>query len=202
MSKLHCIVNGPLQVNTYVLGIDEKTCYVIDPGHDYEKINKYIKRHDLDVKAILLTHGHFDHFGGANDLVNDYHCPLYIHPLDKELIIDEELNYSKSFSKILRFRGEIKNIMELNDANLRIFHTPGHSAGGVIIQILDSKSLLTGDTLFAQDIGRVDLYGASKDAMNESLLFIKTLPDDLSIHPGHEESSTLLFEKKYNRYLQ
>lgn len=192
-------VNSYIGVNTYLVGDD--TCYIIDPGSDGKIIAKKVQENFKGVKAILLTHAHIDHILSVDYLADLFHCPIYLHSGDLEYV-----NGSYSSNYMIRdFLVEIKNpisdVLTLNDPNIRIYETPGHSKGSVCFHFLKEKLLFTGDTLFAFSIGRVDLPGGSQKEMWASLRFLKTLDDDLIVHPGHEESSSIGLEKKRNYYL-
>ena len=201
MRKMFCIVNGRLEVNTYVIG-DENGCYIIDPGFDGKRISSYVDRRYEKVLGILLTHGHFDHIGAVDELAKKYNCPVYLHPGDYELIQDDDLNYSKSFNYKIILRSPLTDIMELNDPNIEVLHTPGHSRGSVCIYFKEEKTLFSGDTLFERSIGRTDLYGSNQDDMAESLIDIfNTYEDDVKVYPGHDVMTTIGFEREHNPYI-
>ncbi len=197
--KIECMPGGMIQENTYIVPVDD-VCYIIDPGFGAERIIRYVDQNYQGVKAILLTHGHFDHVGAVDALVTRYQCPVYLHPDDYSFVHNvsghgEDLGY-RTILKTPLLHPE-----ELNDNNVIWIHTPGHSPGSGCYLFQKEKALFSGDTLFAVDIGRVDLPGGSWRMMSESLRKLKDLPDDLILYPGHEESSTVGQEKKTNQYL-
>lgn len=199
-----------MEVKSFALGTYQTNCYVltqgnqviiIDPSAKGEVIAKSIDA-DKEVLAILLTHGHFDHFGGAQYLLDRYKCPIYIHEDDIELLEDPEKNYSMQLNITLKKDVLILNegMMQIGPFVISVLHTPGHSEGSVSFHIEDA--LFAGDLIFKMSIGRTDLYGGNERQMMKSLKMIKTFSNNLIIYPGHGPKTTLDFEKKYNPFLQ
>jgi hydroxyacylglutathione hydrolase len=191
---------GPYQTNCYVLTQGNQVI-IIDPSAKGEVIAKSIDS-DKEVLAILLTHGHFDHFGGAQYLLDHFKCPIYIHEDDVELLEDPQKNYSMELNLTLKKDVLILNegIMQIGPFMISVLHTPGHSEGSVSFHIEDA--LFAGDLIFKMSIGRTDLYGGNERQMMKSLKMIKTFSDNLIIYPGHGPKTTLDFEKKYNPFLK
>jgi hydroxyacylglutathione hydrolase len=191
---------GPYQTNCYVLTQGNQVI-IIDPSAKGEVIAKSIDS-DKEVLAILLTHGHFDHFGGAQYLLDHFKCPIYIHEDDVELLEDPQKNYSMELNLTLKKDVLILNegIMQIGPFMISVLHTPGHSEGSVSFHIEDA--LFAGDLIFKMSIGRTDLYGGNERQMMKSLKIIKTFSDNLIIYPGHGPKTTLDFEKKYNPFLK
>lgn len=204
---LERLVVGPFEVNCYIFG-DKKTkeILVIDPGDDFPLIWDRISESEYQVKGIVLTHGHADHIGAVTELKNKTLAPIYIHPEDKDMLPDPKLNRSIYFGfsvtsppadKILK-EGDMLQIGELN---LKVIHTPGHTPGGICLEY--DKILFTGDTLFAGSIGRTDFPGSSFQTLINSIKKkILTLPDEITIYPGHGPSSTIGEERVNNPFLQ
>ena len=194
--KLDILPIGLYAENTYVLH-NKKHVLVIDPGRFASEISGYIGP-DETVDGILLTHGHEDHTGAADDLADLYHCDVYMHPDDKPLVDPAGARFGYCdpvYTPLKPLEGDMKvGIFDLN-----VYHTPGHTAGSVCIRI--RGIMFTGDTLFAGDIGRTDLYSGDEETMLKSLQLFKTLPHDLQIFPGHGPSSTIGRELKSNMYL-
>lgn len=193
------VYNSYIGENTYLIGDDE--CYVIDPGSDGKKIDKEIQKNFKGVKAILLTHAHLDHIMSVDYLVDIYHCKVYMSPKDQAYV---DGSYSTNYmmrNAIVTLKCETTDIYTLPDKNVLVYETPGHSKGSVCLHFVNEQILFTGDTLFYMSIGRTDLPGGSQKEMIQSLRFIKTLPDNLKVYPGHEQTSILEFEKKHNMYL-
>lgn len=194
--KLKIIMNGPLLVNTYIIGDTHQPCYVIDPGSDFLMISRYIKLHHTGIQAILLTHGHYDHIGAVNELVEQYHCKVYAHPLEMEIAKNPRLNYSSQFGGRYRVQDEISDIFTLQDPNIEIFHTPGHTKGSISILMKNEKLLFSGDTLFKNSVGRTDLFSGNEGALQKSLAFLLSLKEDLLVYPGHDEFTTIESERQ------
>ncbi len=196
-----------LLANTYVISDKDKNAIVIDPSKDNDGVINYLEKHDLILKAILLTHGHFDHMRGVNRLVNKYHVPLYIHYEDEKNLKDSYLNCSDMGDEeiiveqtpILIKDGDELNI--LSEGPIRVIHTPFHTKGSVCYYLKDNNWLITGDTLFKMSIGRDDLPGSIPSKRRESLNKIMILPKETKIFPGHGPNSVLEMELMLNRFL-
>ena len=196
-----------LLANTYVISDKDKNAIVIDPSKDNDGVINYLEKHDLILKAILLTHGHFDHMRGVNRLVNKYHVPLYIHYEDEENLKDSYLNCSDMGDEkiiveqtpILIKDGDELNI--LSEGLIKVIHTPFHTKGSVCYYLKDNNWLITGDTLFKMSIGRDDLPGSIPSKRRESLNKIMILPKETKIFPGHGPNSVLEMELMLNRFL-
>lgn len=184
--------------NSYVLH-DQKHVLLIDPGRYASEIRKRIGK-DECVDAIALTHGHEDHTGAVDDLVDVYHCPVFLDEKDLPLVDPAnagKLGYSAPvYAEITPW----KETTEAGFFTLHIMETPGHTAGSVCIRY--RNLLFTGDTLFAGDIGRTDLYSGSEAEMMQSLQKFRKMPHDLQVFPGHGPSSTIGRELSVNPYLQ
>ncbi|MDD3237885.1 MAG: MBL fold metallo-hydrolase [Candidatus Gastranaerophilales bacterium] len=200
---------GVFGVNTYVL-IDEKSkeALIIDLGGDFEKINKYIKEQNANLKFILNTHGHFDHIMGDVDVQTDkIKVPVYMHKDD----LDHAENISQTV-KDLGFADEWKKItidhfldensdIKLGNIPIKIFHTPGHTKGGVSYLIEDK--VFVGDTLFNNSIGRTDFaYGDFNTLINSIKTKLMPLDNNITVYPGHGPSTTIGEERLHNPYLQ
>lgn len=195
--------------NTYLL-IDNDKCVVIDPSVNNDGIINYIKNHSLSLKGVLLTHCHFDHIQGVDRLIDEFKCPLYIHENDVDGLKDINLNCSiynengfvvkvKSLPTPL-YDGEILSI--LDNSGIKVIHTPFHSMGSSCFYVEKENILFSGDTLFKLSVGRDDLPGSKPRLQYESLNKLISLPDECKIYPGHGSSSTIGYEKKYNRFIK
>jgi len=191
---------GPYQTNCYILTQGDEVL-IIDPSAKGDVIAKHIEP-NKKVLAILLTHGHFDHFGGAQILLNQFKCPLYIHKNDIKLLEDPSKNYSIKQNITLKHQGYLLNegMLHLGSFVISVLHTPGHSEGSVSFHINDM--LFAGDLIFKMSIGRTDLYGGNDRQMMKSLARIKTFSHNLIIYPGHGPKTTLDFEKLNNPFLR
>ncbi len=180
--------------NTYLL-ISERHALVVDPAVSASAILEAANAEDTRVEGILLTHGHFDHVLSIDTLRAVTHLPAYIHEEDAILLTDGRKNAFYDFYHQERRFGAAERLLRdgdklpLGEDEITVLHTPGHTQGSVCY--LCGESLITGDTLFSNTVGRCDLWGGSNAQMANSLEFLRTLPKDLTIFPGHGPSATL-----------
>ena len=206
--KVGKFVLGPVATNCYI-GINEETkeCFIVDPATCPPEFVSYIKNAGLTVKAVLLTHGHFDHIMGLDALLKEFPVPVYAHEAEREVLESEQLNSSASMlGQPYSFSGAdyVTNRQELRIAGFEILviYTPGHTIGGCCYYIEKEKALFSGDTLFHGSVGRTDLPTGSMGQLVSSVrdrLFV--LPDDTQVYPGHMEETTIGYEKKYNPFV-
>lgn len=192
---------GIMGANCYIVANPStKDACLIDPGGEPDRIKNFLKKKGLNLKFIINTHGHGDHIFG-----NGYFdCPVYIHRLEKDFLTDPNKNLSGMFSSFLKTPKAAKLLEDeekilLDDLELEIMHTPGHTPGGISIKL--DGVVFTGDTLFAGGVGRTDLAYGNYEALLKSIrekLF--NLSDDTVIYPGHGEESTIGREKRTNPF--
>ena len=197
-------VEQPLENNNYLL-IDEesKEAALIDCSFMDEDILIELKKQNAKLKYVLLTHGHFDHIGGLNDLPQDVR--VLMHKNDMEWI-NEVNTYlpmvgmpSMDIPKIDEFI-EDNQIIELGSTKIKVIHTPGHTQGGVCYYI--DGHLFSGDTIFRESVGRCDLPGGDFNQIVESIeQKVFTLPPETVIYPGHGRNTTVSWEKEHNSYM-
>ncbi|MGZ9587305.1 MBL fold metallo-hydrolase [Paenibacillus marinisediminis] len=198
---------GALETNAYVLENEEtKEAIVIDPGSEPEEL--LFGLGDLKVQAVLLTHAHFDHIGGLQEVRDRYKCPVYMHRNEEQWLVKPELNGSLMWPQVTRpistqpaehfIRQGDK--LELIGLTFDVLHTPGHSPGSVSYLIDDH--LFSGDVLFKNSVGRTDLRGGSHPELMDSI-HKKLLPlgDEVNVYPGHGPATTIGQERKYNRMI-
>ena len=186
---------GPIQANCYIVS-NENTleCVVIDPGDESSTILDYLEDNKLKCRAILLTHGHFDHTGAALAVSGETGAPIYIH--EKDCTPKGSFNpMSFSLPENGRHLSE-GDVLELAGMKFEIMETPGHTPGGVTIRC--GEALFTGDTLFKGSCGRVDFPGGDMEQELLSLKRLCALPGDYEVYPGHMECSTLEQERCFN----
>lgn len=202
--KIKTFVLGVMQTNCYIVSDDKNYCLVIDPGAQGKKVANYLEENKLVLDAILLTHGHFDHIGAVDYLYEKYHCPIYIHHEDIEMLSNTRLNLSYlekpiSLSALVIAASEHMNIL---DFKIHWFHLPGHCPGASMIYFEDENVIFSGDVLFNGSIGRFDFPNSSKYDTLTSIEKIKTFDFDATLYPGHGPISTLKNELISNPYLQ
>ncbi|MEM4035739.1 MAG: MBL fold metallo-hydrolase [Fervidicoccaceae archaeon] len=206
--KISRFVAGPLETNTYLL-YDERAldAVVVDAGGPSGELLAKLRDLGLKLRAILITHGHLDHFAWAPELRRRTGAPIYLHRDDLELAglsSSWGLYYSSSELEQLEPDALLEGgeRLRLGEIELEVLSTPGHSPGSISIYSPASRSVFVGDTLFAGSVGRTDLPGGSEEALLESLRELCTLlPPDTEVYPGHGPSTTLGAEIENNPYV-
>ena len=197
MKKIDVFVLGMVQVNTYVLWNDNHVL-IVDPGTANAQLMQKIEEAGAIVDGIVLTHGHFDHIGGVDKLVERYHCSLYINANDQAM-----LNFSYGEPVIVQTKplDLLPGKQTIGAFDLFVIDAPGHSEGSSMIQWDDC--LFCGDVVFQGSIGRTDLATGSNSKMMQSLKMMKeTLDGDLKLYPGHGPTTTWKQELLTNPFLQ
>ncbi|MBR0600242.1 MBL fold metallo-hydrolase [Sinanaerobacter chloroacetimidivorans] len=190
MMKIKRLIGGNLESNGYII-FHEKggACYIIDPGYQGEKFLETVKDLDLSIKGILLTHHHYDHVGGVEKIKAETGCPLYLHRAD----CDE---YKRPVEVML----EHGDTIMLDQEEIKVIHTPGHTMGSVCYYSEESKLAFTGDTIFNVDLGRTDLSDGSPAEMENTIRnIIDKWSNDIHIYPGHGDSCNMKYVRKYNQ---
>ncbi len=202
---LRILTVGPLETNCYILGDEEsKEAVVIDPGGDFEIIDRELKKLKLTVKYIILTHGHFDHTGALAQLKKTTAAEILIHSADASMLFAEQsqpffLDSGSGPCPPDRKLAEGDRI-QFGEYTLEVLHTPGHTPGG--ISLTTDKMIFTGDTLFCGSVGRADLPGSSYRKLIDSIRTkLLTKSDDYVIYPGHGPESTIGEERRNNPFL-
>jgi len=198
---------GPLGVNCFILGCEEtREGVIIDAGGDAEEIVAAVERRGLTIVHIINTHGHFDHIGANRAVKEHFGADLLIHAADIPLLsraADVARGYGILGENSPQPDAFLNDGMEITfgKQHMTVLHTPGHTPGGCCFYLQVEKKVITGDTLFADSIGRTDLPGGSYEQLLESIrtkLF--TLPDDVVAYPGHGPETTIGHEKRCNPF--
>src|SRR5438093_7296689 len=199
---------GPLQCNCSVIG-DESTRegLVIDPGDNIEDVVSIVRKHNLQIKQIVITHAHIDHVGGAMQLRAATGAPILLNQNDYALL--KMLDAQAAWIGVAPpGRVEIDHSVAQADSiktgslSADVIHTPGHTQGSICLYFPAQKKLIAGDTLFAGSIGRTDLPGGSMQKILNSLHnTVLALPDDTVVVPGHGPLTTIGEERESNPFL-
>jgi len=192
-------------INSYLL-TKKNDGILIDPGFNGKTIIEYCKNKEIEIKHIILTHGHFDHIKDIEILAKNYDFDLYISTHDKGFLFSNDLNYASAFGSSFKLPkltiNEVKNqqVLRLLEEDFVIFLTPGHTKGSICIR--KRNKLFSGDTLFYNSVGRTDLYSGNQSMLFKSLEKIKTkISNDVTVYPGHGKSGKLKEIKEINPYL-
>jgi hydroxyacylglutathione hydrolase len=200
---------GILRCNCSIFG-DENTreAIVIDPGDNIADIEQILARHNLTVKAIVVTHAHIDHIAGAKELKEKTGAPVYLNGNDAELLrnLDVQAQWigmAAPEQVDVDSDATDSTSLRLGDSDFLVMHTPGHTQGSISLYIPQQNKLIAGDTLFRDSIGRTDLPGGNP---RQILSSIKTkllvLPEETVVIPGHGGATTIGREKELNPFLQ
>lgn len=206
--KITQLTVGELSTNCYVLASEENNAIIIDAGANSDRIADYIRQKNLNVKALVFTHGHFDHIAAAEDLKRLTGAVTYIHEEDEELFKSPDKTMSHFFTSFGDYKGEdidVKlhdgDVITVDEIELRVMHTPGHSKGSCVFLADDDGVMFSGDTLFYCSCGRTDLYGGSQPKLMESLARLRELAGEYTVLTGHGQQTKLSFERYANPYM-
>ena len=207
---------GQIEIKSMTLGMVATNCYLIinketkealliDPADNALRISNVIEENVCTLKAILLTHGHFDHIMALNELKKRYNVPVYAHEEEEDVLKQSSLNMSGMIGQIYTTQPDIYvkdgEHLKLAGLDIIVLHTPGHTKGGVCYYLPEEKVLMSGDTLFHCSIGRTDFPTGSMSQLVRSVkeqLFV--LPDDVQVYPGHDSVTSIGYEKQYNPF--
>ena len=200
---------GPIQTNCYIIMNEDRQCLIVDPGADGMLINDRIEKHSLKPAAIVLTHAHFDHIGGVDEVRKRWDIPLFVHEREAEWLHSPELNGSAHFPlgniSVTRPADELiksEGTLQVKGFPFSILETPGHSPGSISLYDQKTGAVFAGDTLFAGSIGRTDLAGGNHSQLLGSIhRKLLALPEDTKVLPGHGVATTIGDEMDTNPFL-
>lgn len=204
--KIHTLNLGELRSNCYVVETAPGRCIIVDLGGDADYLMNFLKLNKLKLTKILLTHGHFDHIGGVEEVRRLTGAEVFIHLNDSEMLTSEKfslasgMSYNPFIPVTLWTAVEEDAIIQDGDLSFKVIHTPGHSGGSVCYICEDV--IFSGDTLFNRSIGRTDFLGSNPIDMKKSLKKLSLLEGDYKVLPGHNMPTTLDFECKMNPYMK
>ena len=203
--KIMKLVVGELQENCFILFDENKDAFVVDPGGSSENIIEAIDKNELNIKYILLTHGHFDHVGAVAALVKKYKAPVYMSKDDRAFLESPKEVRASSFGMQIEAADVDVFVKEgdeipFSEGTIKVIETQGHTLGSVCY--LFENYLFAGDTLFNGSIGRTDFPESDHSLMIESLKKLKKLDDEIYVLSGHGPESQISYEKMANPYLR
>ncbi len=201
--ELHTLTLGDYATNTYVIA-ENGSAIIIDPAIDNGIIEDFLIKHNVRAETVLITHAHFDHICGVAALERAG-AEIYISYTDYELLKQHDFNIDLGFfaRRVEAFNAYrlVSEGVELALCNhtFKVVETPGHTPGGVCY-VMDGKCIFSGDTLFNLSVGRTDFPFCSNSRLKQSLKKLFSLDGEYTVYPGHGNSTTLNYERKYNPY--
>lgn len=199
-------VVGPVQTNCYFLYDEEaRDCLIFDPGDEAERLLDYVKKQQLHVRAILLTHGHFDHITAAAQVRRELGVELYAAEAERELLADPAKNVSVMAGGSVSLKADqwLQDGQELTmlGQTMRCILTPGHTSGGMCYYFPKAGILFSGDTLFQESVGRTDFpTGNSRELIQSVREKLFVLPEAVRVYPGHGMMTSIRDERMLNPY--
>jgi len=229
--EIHCFTLGPYETNCYIVvpprgaeSTAERACWIVDASFEPSPIVDFVRQHGLIPQSLILTHAHIDHIAGVAEVVSAFSphgrgggaaggaggkpLPVWIHEAEKDWLSDPMLNLSALSGMSVTAPGPDRLLkdndkLELGGTSWTVFHTPGHSPGGITLYHADSGTAMVGDTLFAGSVGRTDFPGCSQKALFEAIRTkLYTLPEATKAYPGHGPATTIGRERKHNPFVK
>ncbi len=209
--EVHSLTAGPFQENTFIVVHDSHKITIIDPGvsntNEEMILKNLIAEINLPVQQILNTHCHIDHVLGNDFCVNSYGAPLYYSAKD-EYNLERAIQMSELWSIPYKTSPMATNYIDEGDtviwgnSGVDIWHVPGHCKGHLAFIDHENRCIFSGDVLFYESIGRIDLPGGDADEIEKSIARLYTLPDDYTIFCGHGQTTNIGHEKKHNPFFK
>lgn len=202
--KIKRLVVSPFQTNCYII-YDKNQAIIIDPGDQAKKIKNFITENELDVLAILLTHGHCDHIGAIDSLYQAYQCLIYLHQEDHIYLKEPKYNLSTMMGEPIKIQApvlESQPNLQIGDFMIKWHHLPGHTPGSSMIELVNQDLIFSGDVLFNGSIGRFDFPLSSHHDTVESMKKLQQWEKEARVFPGHGEETSIKNEQLHNPYLK
>ena len=205
--ELQQCVLGPVYTNCYIAKNKETgEALIIDPADSPSKIELKVNAMGARPVAVLLTHGHFDHIMGVEAVQEKYQIPVYACRQEEEMLREPSVNMTDQMGKSCSIRPDVflddLQVFEAAGFSIQMIHTPGHTKGSCCYYLKEEGVLFSGDTLFCGSVGRTDFPGGSASQIRDRLhRLLAALPDDTSVYPGHDTSTTIGYEKRYNPFV-
>lgn len=205
-----------IRIGKLVLSVCETNCYyvyreggneciVIDPADKGKYIYETLKNKGYEVKAILITHGHFDHIWGCGELRELTEASVYALDMEKDVLENSELNSSAMVGRPCTVKADVymhdMDVVDIMGFKIQVLATPGHTQGSCCYYFVSENTLFSGDTLFLESVGRTDLPTGSMSALSRSISSkLSSLPDETEVLPGHGDRTTIAHERDYNPF--
>ena len=205
--ELQQMVLGPVYTNCYFLKNKETgEALIVDPADSPKRIFQKVEDMGAKPVGILLTHGHFDHIMAVQAVKAEYQIPVYACRQEEAMLAEPTVNMTAVYGRSCSIKPDVLlddgQIFEAAGFSIQMFHTPGHTKGSCCYYIKDEGVLFSGDTLFCGSVGRTDFPGGSSAEIVRSLhKLVDTLPEDTEVFPGHDASTTIGYEKRYNPFV-
>ena len=208
MLKIQCVPVGPLWTNSYIVwDTDSREGFMVDPGDEGKRLVQEVRKNDVTIRQIVLTHGHFDHLKDAASVSSELKAPVLANKEDLPLI-EHASDQAVFFGfppitppDIQTFLGQNSSI-SAGPSSFKVLTTPGHSPGSITLYNSTEGVAIVGDLLFLESIGRTDIAGGDYATLLTSIRnYILTMPDSTKILAGHGEETTVGHERLYNPFL-
>ena len=201
-----CIV-GSVFTNCYFLKNKEtEEMLIVDPGDNADRIEQKVLEMQGRPVAILLTHGHFDHILAAEEIKKKYNIPIYACAKEEKTLQDPRINLTAFHMSSYTLKADVYltdlQVVELAGFSVQMIETPGHTLGSCCYYLKDEGVLFSGGTVFCGSLRRPGFPEVSTAAIVNSLhRLLEALPDDTEVYPGHDTSTTIGYEKRYNPFV-
>ncbi|MDD4170124.1 MAG: MBL fold metallo-hydrolase [Desulfotomaculaceae bacterium] len=198
---------GPIESNCYIVGCEEtKEAAIVDPGAEAKRILSKAESLGVDIRYIILTHGHIDHIGALAEVQRDTGAKVLIHAEDAGMLTDSGKNLSTYMGSLITMKAADRllqdgDVIKVGKETIEVLHTPGHTRGGISLKC--EAGILSGDTLFYGSIGRSDFPGGSHNQLIASIENkLLKFPPETRVYPGHGPATTIGWERLHNPFLR